>query len=188
MKQKVFVVLSCLTLLVTPAFAATYKIDGTHSSAVFSVKHFDVTNFYGTLKVVEGTIEYDGANVGASSIEVSIDAGSVSSRSGQRDEHIKSPDFLNAKQFPKITFKSKSVKAKGDRLEVRGDLTLNGVTKEITFAAEKTGEGKNPRSGATIIGFEARFTVDRTAHDMNFMVGPVSKEIGFILSVEAVKQ
>ena len=62
MKQKVFVVLSCLTLLATPAFAATYKIDGTHSSAVFSVKHFDVSNFYGTFKAVGGTIEYDGAN------------------------------------------------------------------------------------------------------------------------------
>jgi len=188
MKQKVIVALSCLVLLATPALAATYKIDGMHSSAVFSIKHFDVTNFYGTFNQIDGAIEYDGANVGASSIEVSIDAGSVNSRSGQRDDHIKSPDFLNAKQFPKITFKSKSVKAKGDGLEVRGDLTLNGVTKEITFVAEKTGEGTNPRSGKTIVGFEARFSVDRTAHDMNFMVGPLSKEIGFILSVEAVKQ
>ncbi len=62
------------------------------------------------------------------------------------------------------------------------------MTKEISFAAEKTGEGKNPRSGADLIGFEARFTVDRTDFDMGFMVGPLSKELELLIALEAAKQ
>jgi len=186
--HKYLVVLCGFACIAAPTAAATYKIDGMHSSAVFSVKHFEVSNFYGTFAGIDGTLEYDAAKPAASSIQVSIAADSVQSRSGQRDDHIKSPDFLNAKQFPTITFKSKSVASKGDGMEVRGDLTLNGVTREISAVVTKIGEGENPRSGDAIVGFEARFTVDRTAHDMNFMVGPLGKEIGFILSLEAVKQ
>ncbi len=177
-----------LILLGAPALAATYKIDGGHSSAIFKIKHFDVTNFYGTFDMIEGTIEYDAADPSASKIDITIAADSVQSRLGRRDEHIKSPDFLDAKQFPTITFKSKSVSGKGDSLKITGDLTLHGVTKEISFAAEKTGEGKNPRSGADLIGFEARFTVDRTDFDMGFMVGPLSKELELLIALEAAKQ
>jgi polyisoprenoid-binding protein YceI len=177
-----------LALVATPVAAASYQVDGTHSSAVFSIKHFGVSNFYGTFGEIQGTIEYDAANPGASAIQLTIAADSVRSRHSQRDDHIKSPDFLNAKQFPTVEFKSKSVSAKGDGFEVKGDLTLHGVTKEITVMVQKTGEGKHPRSGKELIGFESRFTVDRTEHDMNFMAGPLSEEIGFIIAVEAVKQ
>ena len=175
-------------LLASPATAATYKIDAVHSSALFKVKHLNTANFYGMFKEVDGTIVYDSADPAKSSIEVSIAAESVDTRSENRDNHVKSPDFLNAKQFPKITFKSKSVKATGNGMEVVGDLTLLGVTKQVTAMVEKTGEGKHPRSGSDIIGFEAKFSVDRTAHDMNFMAGPLSETIEFTLAVEAAKQ
>ena len=189
MTPKKTVLLLCLALLAAPALAATYKVDGGHSSAVFKIQHFGAGNFYGIFDTIEGTIEYDAGNPGASSIEISIAADSVQSRIGRRDDHIKSPDFLDAKQFPKITFKSKSVKkGKDDTFEITGDLTLHGVTREITLTAEKTGEGKNPRSGAELIGFEARFSVDRAEYDMNFMVGPLGKEVGFIIALEAGKQ
>ena len=188
MKQRVLVFGLCVILLATPALAATYKIDGVHSSAVYKVTHFNVSNFYGTFNEIAGTIEYDSDNIGASSIEISINAASVDSRAGRRDNHLKSPDFLNVKQFPKITFKSKSVESKGEAMEITGELTLLGVSREITITAEITGEGKNPRSGDEMVGFEARFIVDRTAHDMNFMVGPVGKEIEFLISLEATKK
>jgi polyisoprenoid-binding protein YceI len=187
MTRRASAVVLCLALLAVPAAAATYEIDGTHSSAVYKIKHLGVSNFYGTFGDLKGKIEWDPANVAASSIEVVIAAESVQSRNDKRDDHIKSPDFLDAKQFPTITFKSKSVKGGAGALTITGDLTLHGVTREITVTAEKTGEGKNPRSGQDMIGFEARFTVDRTTHDMNFMVGPLTKEIDFILSVEALK-
>lgn len=178
-----------LLLLALPAAAANYKIDGTHSSAVFKVKHFGTANFYGSFHGISGSIAYDPAKPAASSIKVAIKAESVSTGQENRDGHIKSPDFLNAAQFPEIAFASTSVKSMGDdKFEITGKLTLHGVTKDITVEAMKTGEGKNPRSGADIIGFEAKFSVDRTAYDMTYMAGPLGEEITFLLSVEAAKE
>ncbi|MEM6703357.1 MAG: YceI family protein [Acidobacteriota bacterium] len=186
MKRTLSLVLAALLVsLAGPALAADYTIDAGHTSALFKVKHLDTAYFYGMFKDVKGTVSYDASNPSAASIDVTIAAESVDTRSANRDDHVKSPDFLNAKQFPTISFKSKSVKANGDGLAVTGDLTLHGVTQEITVQAEVTGQGKHPRSGKDIIGFHAAFSVDRTAHDMEFMVGPLSSDIEFVLSIEA---
>lgn len=175
-----------LALLTAPAGAATYTIDPVHSSALFKIQHFGASNFYGMFKSISGTLEYDAASPHQSSISVEIDAASVDTRVAQRDDHVKSTDFLDVQQFPTIEFRSKRVKSLGDgKLEVVGDLTLHGVTKEITAMAEKVGEGKHPRNGKSLIGFEARFTVDRTEFDMGFMAGPLGAEVEFLLSVEA---
>jgi len=174
-------------LIALPAAAATYSVDGTHSSAIFRIKHFGSSNFYGVFREVSGTIHYDPAKPDASSIEVTIKAESVDTRNQRRDGHAKSPDFLNAAQFPNITFKSTSVKPLGDdRFEVTGALTLLGVTKTITATAEKVGEGKSPQSDTQLVGFEARFVVDRTDFGMGFMAGPMlGKEVTLIISLEA---
>lgn len=178
-------VLTALLLAAIPASAATYEIDPVHSSVIFKVKHFGVSNFYGAFKEISGTIDYDAENVGSSSIDVEIAADSVDSRNKNRDEHIMGPDFLNSGEFPKITFKSTGVKGSGDSFQVTGKLTLHGVTKDVTADVEKIGEGKHPRSGASLIGFEARLTIDRTGYDMGFMAGPLSEEVDLILSFEA---
>ncbi len=175
-----------LVILALPASAADFDIDSGHSSAIFRIKHHDVAYFSGAFKTVKGTINYDASNPAASSIDLTIDASSVDSRNGNRDEHILSPDFLNAKQFPAITFKSESVTANGSDLDITGTLTLHGVSKEITVTAVKTGEGVHPRSKKPLIGFHSEFTVKRTDFDMNFMVGPLSDDIQFPLSLEAV--
>ena len=171
-----------------PALAATYTIDGGHSSAIFKIKHLDVAYFYGAFKGVSGTLTYDEANPGAAAIDLTLDAESVDSRNDNRDTHIKSPDFLNAKQFPTITFKSKSVTASGNDLKVTGTLTLHGVSKDITVTATKTGSGTHPRSQKQMIGFHSEFTVQRSDFDMNFMVGPLSDDVTFILSLEAAAE
>lgn len=189
--MKRFLGLTALVALVfasTPIHAANYSIDGNHSSAIFKIKHLDVAYFYGAFKGVSGTLAYDGANPGAASIDLTLDAESVDSRNDNRDTHIKSPDFLNAKQFPTITFKSKSVEASGDDLKVTGTLTLHGVSKEIHVTATKTGSGTHPRSQKQMIGFHSEFTVKRSDFDMNFMVGPLSDEVTFILSLEAAAE
>ena len=171
------------------AGAASYSIDAVHSSAIFKIQHLGTSNFYGVFKTFNGTIDFDPANLGKASVDVTIQAASVDSRSEQRDGHIKSPDFLNAAEFPTITFKSTSVKSLGgDKFEVAGNLTLLGVSKPVTAMVEKTGSGTNPRSKKNIIGFEATFTVDRTAHDMSFMSGPLGNDIDFILAIEAIEQ
>jgi len=172
-----------------PAVAGSYAIDPVHSSAVFQAKHFGVSNFYGVFTEMSGTIVYDPEKPEASSIEIEIAADSVDTRNEKRDDHLKSPDFLNAAQFPVISFKSTKVEPIGDdKFEVTGTLTLHGVSREITVTAEKTGQGKHPQSGKELVGFETRFTVDRTEHDMSFMAGPISEDVGFILAVEAGKK
>lgn len=187
--KRFFVLAAIAALLVTaPVTAATYSIDGGHSSAIFKIKHLDVAYFYGAFKGVSGTLQYDDSNPGSSSIDLTLDAESVDSRNDNRDTHIKSPDFLNAKQFPVITFKSKSVKASGEDLEITGTLTLHGVSNDITVTATKTGAGTHPRSQKEMIGFHSEFTVKRSDFDMNFMVGPLSDEVTFILSLEAAAE
>lgn len=187
--RRTCLVVAGLLLLSLPVTAATYTIDGSHSSAVFRVKHFDVSNFYGTFKAIAGTIHYDASKPAASKIEVTIKAESVDSRNERRDGHIKSPDFLNAAEFADIKFKSTTVKPMGDdTFEIKGKLTLHGVTKDVTVAAEKTGQGPNPRSGEEMVGFEARFSIDRTEYGMSYMAGPLSEEVHFILALEAGKK
>lgn len=181
-------VLAALAVAAMPAAAATYSIDPVHSSVIFKIKHFGASNFYGAFKEVTGTIHYDAENPGASSVELEIAAASVDTRNEQRDNHIKSPDFLNAGEFPKITFKSTGVEGSADSLQVTGKLTLHGVTKDVTATVEKVGEGKNPRSGANLIGFETRLTIDRTDFDMGFMAGPLGEEVDLIISLEAGQQ
>jgi polyisoprenoid-binding protein YceI len=185
-----FIAISAALLLavtaVPAASAASYTIDPGHSSAMFKVRHFGVSNVYGAFWNVGGTVSYDPENPEASSISVSIAADSLDTNSERRDGHISSPDFLDAKQFPVITFESTSVKDAGDgEFHVTGDFTLHGVTKEMTVKANLVGAAAHPRSGSNMIGFETMFTVDRTAHDMNFMAGPLGTEITIMVSFEA---
>lgn len=180
--------IAALLLPAVPASAATYEVDSVHSSALFSVKHFGISNFYGVFREISGTVDYDAASADGLAVEITIGAASVDSRYEQRDDHIKSPDFLNAAEFPTIGFKSTSVTPTGDgTYDVTGDLTLHGVTRQIQVTAERTGEGKHPQSGKDMVGFETRFTIDRTEFGMSFMAGPVGEEVVFLLSLESGK-
>jgi len=179
-------VLFGLLALAPAATAGTFTIDPVHSSAFFKARHFDASHVYGALWDVSGTLVYDADDEASASIEISIAAASLDSNNERRDGHIQSPDFLDAKQFPQITFKSSAVHPLGDdRFEITGDLTLHGVTREVTATAVKVGQAAHPRSGEQLIGFETRFTFDRTDFDMEFMVGPLSADIEIILSFEA---
>lgn len=180
------VALALLALAAWPAGAATYTIDPVHSSAIFKVKHYGVANFYGVFRDISGSVEYLAGESDGLSIDITLRADSVDTRFERRDTHVKSPDFLSAAEFPTITFQSTRVEPVGDGVyEVTGNLTLRGVTKEITVTAERTGEGPHPRSGAPLVGFESRFTIDRTEFGVSFMAGPVSEEVEFLIAIEA---
>jgi polyisoprenoid-binding protein YceI len=132
-----------------------WNIDASHTNAHFSVRHMMITNVRGEFQKLEGTVTFDSANPEATEIEATVDVASINTRDAQRDGHLKSADFLDAEKFPKLTFKSKSVKAKGkDHLTVTGDLTIRGVTKEIVLdvegpSAASTDPFGNVRVGAT---------------------------------------
>lgn len=181
--------LSSATPAPAGAAPATYKVDPVHSSNVFRIKHNNVANFYGRFKEMSGSVNWDDADPTASSLKVEIPAASVDTGAGARDNHLKSPDFFNAAQFPTISFVSSSVTKSADNTyKVSGDLTLHGVTKPVTVDLVKTGAGKDGRSGKDLIGLETTFTVKRTDYGMDFMVGPLGDDVQIIVSLEAAKQ
>jgi polyisoprenoid-binding protein YceI len=167
--------------------ADTFKIDPVHSSVIFSIKHLGVADFYGRFNDVSGTVVFDQADPSKSSVEVTVPVESVDSHNDKRNQQLKSPDFFNAKQFPVIVFKSKSVEASGDNYKVTGDLMLHGVTKPLTLEIKKGAEGKGMQ-GEIRGGGETQFTIKRSDFGMNFMQGPLGDEVNVILSLEGVKQ
>jgi polyisoprenoid-binding protein YceI len=167
--------------------ADTYKVDPVHSSVVFGIKHNGVTDFYGAFKEISGTVTFDAADPSKSSVELSVPVESVDTRNEKRDQHLKSPDFFNAKQFPAITFKSSKIEGSGDNYKISGDLTIHGVTKPITVDFKRGPDGKGGQ-GKTVGGGETRFTIKRSDYDVKFMVGPVGDDVNIILSLEGAKQ
>jgi polyisoprenoid-binding protein YceI len=180
--------LALLCSLGLTAFGAdTFKIDPVHSSVIFSVKHFGVTDFYGDFKEATGTVVFDTADPSKSSVDVSISTESLDTRNEKRDQHLKSPDFFNAKQFPALSFKSTKIEGSGDTYKVTGDLTIHGVTKPVTVDFKRGADGKGGK-GEVRGGGETRFTIKRSDYGMAFMQGPVGDDVNIVLSLEGVKQ
>jgi len=180
--------LALLCALGFTAFGAdTFKIDPVHSSVIFSVKHFGVTNFYGDFKEATGTVVFDSADPSKSSVDVSISMESLDTRNEKRDQHLKSPDFFNAKQFPALTFKSTKIEGSGDTYKVTGDLTIHGVTKPVTVDFKRGPDGKGQK-GEVHGGGETHFTIKRSDYGMTFMQGAVGDDVNIVLSFEGVKQ
>lgn len=155
------ILLAATAIAVSPATAAEFTIDTAHSSANFSVRHMMVSNVKGDFAGVTGKIVWDG-NPTTATVEATIDASTIDTGVDKRDEHLRSADFFDVAKFPTITFKSTKVEAAGTgRLEVKGDLTMHGVTKEVVLDVEgPTAEFKNPW-GKTVIGASASTTIKR---------------------------
>ena len=165
-----------------------YAIDNGHSAVLFRIEHLGIGQVWGRFGKVSGSISYDADKPTGSSVEISVDAASVDSNNPGRDDHLRNADFLSAKEFPSIDFKSKSVRKKEDRLVVEGDLTLHGVTKPVTAEVTHVGSGDDPWGNARV-GFEARFTIDRTDFGMTYMAGAgLGNDVQMIVSVEATRK
>lgn len=141
----------------------TYQIDAAHSSLQFSVRHLMVSNVRGTFSGVTGTVSYDPDKPGETMIDANIDVNSVNTNDEKRDGHLKGPDFFDVAQYPVMSFKSKKVEGAGPGAhKVTGDLTLHGVTKEVTLDVEDlSGESKDPW-GNTKIGAVVKGKVKRS--------------------------
>jgi polyisoprenoid-binding protein YceI len=119
------------------ASASTWQIDSAHTGAQFAVRHLMVSTVRGTLGKVTGVVTFDEGDPSKSSVEASIDATTIDTREPKRDAQLKGPDFFDVAKYPTITFKSKKVTKVSDaKFQVTGDLTLHGVTKEVTLDAE----------------------------------------------------
>jgi polyisoprenoid-binding protein YceI len=124
---------------------SSYAIDPAHSSVHFSVRHLMVSNVRGEFTKLTGTVQFDPEKPESSTVEASIDAASIGTRDAQRDAHLKSADFLDVEKFPTMTFRSKKIAIESGGGKVTGDLTIHGVTREITLDVEgPTEEIKDP--------------------------------------------
>lgn len=148
---------------------STYQIDTAHTHAQFKVRHLMISNVKGEFTKVTGTVVFDEANPAASSINVTIDVASISTRDPQRDGHLKSADFFEVEKFPTITFVSKEVVKSGDEsFEVVGDLTIHGVTKTVDLNVEDlTPEMKDP-FGLYRRGASAKTTILRSDFGLKY--------------------
>ena len=167
----------------------TYKVDPVHTTAIFRVKHLGVTYFYGRFNETTGTFTLNTEDPSQMLFDVQIKTESVDTNATNRNNHLKSPDFFNAKQFPTISFKSKSVQSSGENMyTVAGELTLHGVTKPITVQMEFVGQGdKGPRFGYRA-GFDVTFTIKRSDYGMNFMQGMLGDEVRIMVGLEGARQ
>ncbi|MBZ0282781.1 MAG: YceI family protein [Anaerolineae bacterium] len=171
-----------------------YKIDAAHTAAEFSARHMMVTTVRGSFKTVNGTLSYNPENPALSSVEAVIDTNSMSSTGvQQRDDHLRSPDFLDVVKYPTITFKSTKVEPydNNTRAKVTGDLTIRDVTRSVVLDAEFLGETKGFQ-GEPHIGFTGSVKVNREDFGLNWNMALeaggwlVGKEVSITLDVEAV--
>jgi len=168
--------------------ADTYDIDPDHSMVLFKVEHLGVSNNWGRFNDISGKYTFDPADPGKVSFDVVIKADSVDTHSEKRDQHLRSPDFFNVKQFPVIELKSKSVKRADDgTYRVTADLTLHGVKKEVTLDVRYIGAGEDPWGGYRS-GFESEFRVDRRSFGMNYMPGGLGDEVTVFVNIEGKRR
>ncbi len=127
------------------ALASTWEFDPAHTTASFVVRHMMVSNVRGQFNAVSGKLDLDDKAAEKSKVELELDVASINTNQDKRDAHLKSPDFFDAAKFPKILFKSKSIKAAGkNRYLVTGDLTIKDKTKEVKVDVETSPEMKGP--------------------------------------------
>lgn len=169
----------------------TYSLDAGHTYVGFAVKHFGLSKVKGEFQKFDGTVTI--AEVPTdSSVEVTIDASSFSSRDDQRDAHVRSADFLDVGNFPELTFRSTSIRQDGDDWVVAGDLTVHGVTRPVELATEFEGAIDDPY-GLERIAFSAETEIDRTDFGLTWNQAletgglVVGKKVKITLEVEAVR-
>ena len=152
---------------------AKWLININHSSAAFEVRHMMVSWVHGMFGKVAGTLNFDPQNVATSSVEVEIDAASIYTGVEQRDNHLKSADFLEVEKFPAITFKSTGVELGGlDQALVHGDLTIRGLTRPVLLEVRWAGPAHFNDEGKiyTSFGFKAQTRINREDFGMVFNV------------------
>jgi polyisoprenoid-binding protein YceI len=171
----------------------TWKIDPNHSIVEFAVKHIMISTVRGRFSEVEGEIVIADGEPSHSSVTATIKAASIDTHTGQRDDHLRSADFLDAANFPEITFKSTRITGDRSEFEVTGDLTIRGVTREITLDVTHEGSRKDPWGGDRI-AFSATTKLDRRDFGLTWNQAIeaggvlVGNDVKVSIEVQAVKQ
>jgi polyisoprenoid-binding protein YceI len=183
----IWLVLAGLASGAVASAADPFEVDPVHSTILFRIKHMNVSYFYGRFDTIAGKFNIDEQDPTKSSFDLTINAESIDTANAARDRHVKGPDFFNAKQFPTITFKSKSVSKVPAGYAVSGDLTIKGVTKPAEVVLSVTGTGKGMK-GETLTGLEGSMVLKRSDFGMTYMVGPLGDEVRVTASLEGSRK
>jgi polyisoprenoid-binding protein YceI len=177
----------------TGSTTRTYKIDKAHSEAIFQVRHL-LTKVRGRFSDFEGAVQFNEDNPEQSSVNFTIQTTSIDTAEPDRDKHLRTADFFDVETHPTITFQSRRIVAKGGgSFDVIGDLTIHGVTKEVTLPVVHLGKAKDPW-GNERLGFEAETNINRKDYGLSwnaaletggFLVGD---DVKIQLQIQAVGQ
>jgi polyisoprenoid-binding protein YceI len=177
------------------AEVAEYMIDPDHSQATFKVKHLAISTVTGRFDLLEGSYSIDLENIANSNVNTSIVASSINTNKKKRDDHLRSAEFLDVEKYPNITFKSKEIKnGDGNKFQIVGDLTIHGITKEVTLDAVYEGHVASDPWGFERTAFIARGKISRKDFGMTwnkaleaggFLVGD---EVRITLEVEGIRK
>ena len=185
-----FVAASAALFAFKPIEMSTWVADKSHSKLGFVITHLMVTDVEGSFTNFESTIMASKPDFSDAVITLSADVNSVSTEEAKRDEHIKSPDFFDAAKYPKLIFKSTSLKKAGaNKFKLYGDLTLHGVTKAVVLDATLRGVIVNPMSKKTTAAFKVTGTIKRADFGIGakFPNAIVSDEIALNANTEFIK-
>ena len=179
------VVLSFTATSPAPA-ADDYTLDAMHAGVNFKISHLGLSWTYGRFNDVSGSFTID-ESAEKCSFNLTIKTDSVDTGNKKRDEHLRSPDFFNAKQYPTITFKSTSVKAAKGGYEVTGDLTLHGKSKSVTFTLVGGRKAEFPK-GVQRTGYSTELVIKRSDFGMDKMKEAIGDEVYVSISFEGTKK
>jgi polyisoprenoid-binding protein YceI len=178
----------CSVALAQAARAADdFGVDPMHAAAGFTISHLGLSWTQGRFDGLSGAFSIDGADPSQSSFALTINATTVNTNNAQRDEHLRSPDFFNVKQFPAITFKSTAVKGAKDGYEVTGDLTMHGVTRSITLPLTGGKQAEFPK-GVQRTGFSTQLRLKRSEFGMDHFAEAVGDDVYVNVSFEGTKK
>ena len=195
--RRAFAIVLLAAVAAGPAAAAesTWEIDPAHSSVQFSVRHMMVSNVRGEFRKVSGTVQGDETDPTQAKVEATIDTTSIDTRNEKRDGHLKSADFLDTEKFPTMTFKSKKIEKTDDhRYRVTGDLTLHGVTREVTLDVEGPSAAVKDPMGNVRVGATATAKINRQDFGITWSKSldgggvMVGDDIGVTIDVEGTKK
>ena len=179
-------IFAAMMLVSMNSLAASYSIDPTHTYPNFTINHLGFSTLHGRFGKTSGSLTMDKAK-GTGSVDIVIDAASIDTGHKKRDDHLRSPDFFNAVEFPEITFKSTKVTFSGTGATVVGDLTMKGVTKSVTLAVDSINCGVHPFSKKDVCGFDATGKIKRSDFGIKYALPAVGDEVNLMIEVEAVK-
>ena len=176
------------------ASAATYKIDqeGQHAFIEFRIQHLGYSWLYGRFNDFSGQFTYDADNPDDASVTVNIDPASIDTNHEARDKHLRGPDFLNVKEFPKLTFESTKIEKVGEReVEVTGDLTMHGQTHSVTLDGTFNKMTKHPLpdyNGILTAGFSGRGTIKRSRWGVSQYTPAIGDRMEILVEIEGFAQ